>query len=158
MSDLTTSSNSAWESVDLGALEARLNSLGSEAPPVEAEQPESISLLEQFLADESLQHLISRTETVAEDGTAQETFVQYHRVSIASNQTRFVIHLAFQPDLKGIPTVDANLMDIAGRARITHATKFGARIEMSLTNALPESATVCVEAICVCVDQDEAHA
>lgn len=152
MSDLTTSSSSGWENIDLGALEARLNSLGKESPPTDLEQPETVSLLEQFLADDSLSYLGSRTGTAMEDGPATETFVQYYRSKIAADQTRFVVHLAFQPDLKGNPNIDANLMDIAGRARITHSTKFGARIEISLAQALSESATVCVEAICVCVD------
>ena len=148
MSDVSTSSNSPWDQVDLGALEARLNLLGAGSETESAIEIESPSLLEQFMADSSLNFLGSRTASTNEEDQLTETVIEYHRIPFAPGQTRAILHLSFQPDLPEVPSVEVNLIDADGRTRITQNTKFGTRVEVSLLTRDSNPSTICVEAIC----------
>jgi hypothetical protein len=143
MSDLSSHSSST-HSYDPAAIEARLNALvgnnDGEPKDVHSEAPD---LEQQFLADPSLTWLGSRSQH-----GDQQVVIEYHRMPAMPNQTRLVLHLRFQPDLPTAPHVEANLIDIAGRTRITNCTAFGARIEITLARPNPESSSVCLEAIC----------
>lgn len=143
MPDLSSQSTSA-HSFDPAAIEARLNALVGDSH-TRAEEPdcEAPDLEQQFLSDAALNWLGSRSNF-----GDQTTVLEYHRVPVVSNQTRIVVHLSFRPDLPTVPTVEANLIDIAGRTRITNCTTFGARIEVTLMRPNPEPSNVCLEAIC----------
>ena len=152
MADLSTSADSdpqqaTWANVDLSALEDRLNQLGSGENAI-PEQPQQASLLDHFLADETQCQLSCRSGIKADDSGITETVTQYNRVEFEMGQTRRVLHIPFQPDLIGIPRVEANLIDGTGRARITATTQFGVRIELQLSETPQESLKICVESIC----------
>ncbi len=148
MSDVSTTSGSSWDQVNLGDLEARLNSLGGEPTTEPAAESETPTLLEQFMSHPTLNFLGSRSTDTDHEDQQTETIVEYHRVSFAADQTRTILHLSFQPDLAKAPSVEVNLIDADGRIRITQNTRFGVRIEISLLSGLPTASTVCVEAIC----------
>ncbi len=151
MSDLSTSSDSSWDQIDLGDLEARLNSLGVEPETEPVGGVESVTLLEQFMSDSSPKFLGSRTSHLSEDNEQTETVVEYHRISVDPNQTRAILHLSFQPDLQQAPSVQVNLIDADGRTRVTQCSKFGVRIEISLLTRKSTPSTVCTEVICTTV-------
>ncbi len=153
MSDLSSSPTSPWDQVDLGALEARLNSLGTSAEidPDAAVGADCPTLLEQFMSDPTLKFLGSRTMETDEENFAQETIVQCHRISVEPYQTRVILHLSFTPDLPTVPSVEINLIDSDGRTRVTQNSKFGTRVEISLLNGNPAPANICVEAVCTTV-------
>lgn len=142
MSDL--SSHTPPHSFDPAAIEARLNALVGDSG-VDSEDPnlDAPDLEQQFLANESLTWLGSRSQ----DGD-QHAIIEYHRIPVKPNQTRVVQHLRFQPDLPTTPTIEINLIDSAGRTRITNCTSFGARIEITLLRPNPAASNVCLEAIC----------
>lgn len=144
MSDISSHASAA-ESFDPQVIEARLNALvGNVAQTDEIETPD---LLQQFLADSTLNCLSSSSIIDCESGT-QHLITEYHRVPTMPNQSRVVLHLSFRPDLPVPPTVEANLIDAEGRTRVTHRTTFGARVEITLMQSNLDASTVCVEAIC----------
>jgi hypothetical protein len=148
MSDVSTTSGSSWDQVNLGDLEARLNSLGGESATEPAAESETPTLLEQFMSHPTLNFLGSRSTDINQESQQTETVVQYHRISFAANQTRQILHLSFQPDLAKAPSVEVNLIDADGRTRITQSTPFGVRVEISLLSGCSTASSVCVEAIC----------
>ena len=145
MSDII-SHTSAADSFDPQVIEARLNALvGNVTQTDEIDTPD---LLQQFLADPTLNWLGSRSVNESEEAGIQHSIIEYHRVPTLANQTRVVLHLSFRPDLPVPPKVEANLIDSDGRTRVTHCTTFGARIEITLSQSESIPSTVCVEAIC----------
>ena len=155
MSDLSTPSNVSWDQINPGDLEARLNSLGSDSAPASHDDAQNPSLLDQFLSDPELAFLGSRSSEVNEAGEPFETVTEYHRISLDASQSRVILHLAFRPDLTQTPAVEVNLIDSEGRIRITHNTRFGSRIEISLVDAKLAPRTICVEAICTTASETQ---
>lgn len=142
-----------WEDVDVVDLEARLNAIANkpDCGEVSATANEKISLLEQFLSEPDMQTLTSRSKSKTACGDAVEVHVQCSRLTFAAAQTRQVLHISFSPDLAETPDVEATLIDTEGRIRVTHRTRFGVRLEVSISETTGSSSTAIVETICSAV-------
>jgi len=146
---MSTSPSTQPPPFDAASIEARLNALAGmsdvESTENEVEAPE---LQDQFLADDSLNYLGSRSTAIGDDGEPFDTLVEYHRVNFQAKQTRAILHLRFRPDFSLAPSVEATLIDTSGRVRITSSTIFGARIEITLSDSSPKPTAICIESIC----------
>jgi len=105
-------------------------------------------LQEQFLADETLEFLGSRSSSFGLNDEEFHTVVEYHRLAVEPNQKRVILHLGFRPDFPLAPKVDVTLVDAVGRVRVTQNSHFGARIEITLSEKQPTHSKICVEATC----------
>ena len=134
MSELSASSTSPPTLFDPVAIEARLNALaGMCNDDVDADQATDVpDLQEQFLADETLRYLGSRSTSPGLNDEEFHTVVEYHRIPVEPNQTRVILHLGFCPDFPLVPKVDVTLIDAVGRVRVTQKSHFGTRIEITL--------------------------
>ncbi|QEG23937.1 hypothetical protein [Mariniblastus fucicola] len=156
MSDLSAIAKSDPDFYDPQAIEARLNALagiGDEAPILD--QPETPELQDQFLADTTLTYLGSRTTSRGENGQDIDALIEYHRLEVLPNQSRIILHLVFRPDFETAPTIDVNLVDVSGRTRITQCSRFGARIEITLSQRQSSASIICVEALCSTLASNE---
>lgn len=150
MSELSASSTPPPIIFDPSAIEARLNALAGidDSNLASSETAETPDLLEQFLADETLDFLGSRTSIPGLNDEEFHTTVEYHRLAVEPNQTRLILHLGFRPDFPLVPKVDVTLIDAIARVRVTQNSHFGARIEITLSEQKPTQSKICVEAIC----------
>ena len=143
----TPSCNSSTNLFDPASIEARLNALtGPPTDDLADDVNREPDLQQQLLADESLTFLESRSVDTDEEGHT-ETLLQLYRVSVLPHQSRLVVHASFRPDLRGLPHIEASVIDRQARVRVTRVEIFGTRIEISLTNPLPVPSNVCLEII-----------
>ncbi len=64
----------------------------------------------------------------------QDAISAFYRCGFLEGQQRYILNVPFHPPFQKIPNVSAALVDdTSGRVRITHQQKFGARIEIVLS-------------------------
>lgn len=151
MSEFSTPTDPLAAHFDPCEIEARLNALvgncsvGDKTEHIE-EEPD---LLQQFLADESLDYLETRSSyTNAQEDHNTITVIQLYRIAVLPNQSRLVIHPSFRPDLPVAPSIEATSIDRDARIRVTRVAQFGARLEINLADVESSPSQCCIEIIC----------
>jgi hypothetical protein len=115
---------------------------GSTAPcvPATAPPPHALEDETELLPANLVQQV---TRLIDEEGERVQALA---RVPIEAGDSLGVLHLAFGPPLAGHPHLAAEVVDEPrATARVTDAETYGARVEVRLPQAVPQSRTVWVE-------------
>ncbi len=143
------SESPACDGIRSADIEARLAALSSKVEQEVAEENHGneIDLLERFLSDDTQSQLLVRE--IKQDSTGEtETATSLQKIRFAVQQQRHVLHLAFEPDLCQTPQVQARIVIGGGRIKVTHAEKFGVRLEVILPTPSDDLNEVVIEIVC----------